>query len=177
MQKNSLAIRSCGHNATTGNSSILITTVSMLSKRWVVSKVYWCTNFKDTYFATWEGMFHWSLGIYMFTLFYRSVLGKDNWFRRVPDKNSRTLRSAPVSIKFLIVVFGYGGVNRANVYVGFQVQLDSTGILMLIISLDFSLILSCGHVKILTLKVSLIQISEMIYGRKVSLFGLQKHVS
>jgi len=52
-------------------------------------------------------------------------------------------------------------INRANVYVGFQVQLDLTGIFMLVVflgGLQLPLILSCRHGKIPTLKISLIQI-------------------
>src|SRR5258705_2390390 len=52
-------------------------------------------------------------------------------------------------------------INRANVYVGFQVQLDLTGIFMLAQSQsqNFSFLTTlCRHGKIPTLKISLIQI-------------------
>jgi pre-mRNA-processing factor 8 len=52
-------------------------------------------------------------------------------------------------------------INRANVYVGFQVQLDLTGIFMSVVflgGLELPLILFFRHGKIPTLKISLIQI-------------------
>jgi len=62
-------------------------------------------------------------------------------------------------------------INRANLYVGFQVQLDLTGISMSVVflgGLELLLILFFRHGKIPTSKISLIQISKLIYGRKVS---------
>ncbi|KAJ7059822.1 U5-snRNA binding site 2 of PrP8-domain-containing protein [Mycena amicta] len=72
------------------------------------------TLFKGTYFPTWEGLF-WE---------------KCSGLNQIPNRRF-TLWWSPT-------------INRANVYVGFQVQLDLTGIFM--------------HGKILTLKISLIQI-------------------
>src|SRR3984885_3911723 len=52
-------------------------------------------------------------------------------------------------------------INRANFYVGFQVQLDLTGIFMSVVflgGLELPLILFFRHGKIPTLKISLMQI-------------------
>jgi pre-mRNA-processing factor 8 len=71
-------------------------------------------------------------------------------------------------------------INRANVYVGFQVQLDLTGIFMSVVflgGLELPLILFFRHGKIPTLKISLIQIFRAHLWQKSKLlvfFLLQK---
>jgi len=83
------------------------------------------TLFKGTYFPTWEGL----------------------WIRRVDaiQKLTNAQRSGLNQIpNHRFMLWWNPTINRANVYVGFQVQLDLTGIFM--------------HGKIPTLKISLIQI-------------------
>jgi len=98
------------------------------------------TLFKGTYFPTWEGLF-WekasgfeeSMKLKKLTNAQRSGLNQ------IPNRRF-TLWWSPT-------------INRANVYVGFQVQLDLTGIFM--------------HGKIPTLKISLIQIFRAHLWQKV----------
>ena len=96
--------------------------------------------FKGTYFPTWEGLF-WekasgfeeSLETKKLTYAQRSGLNQ------IPNRRF-TLWWSPT-------------INRANIYIGFQVQLDLTGIFM--------------HGKIPTLKISLIQIFRAHLWQKV----------
>ena len=98
------------------------------------------TLFKGTYFPTWEGLF-WekasgfeeSMKLKKLTNAQRSGLSQ------IPNRRF-TLWWSPT-------------INRANVYVGFQVQLDLTGIFM--------------HGKIPTLKISLIQIFRAHLWQKI----------
>eukprot|EP00919_Chromeraceae_sp_WS-2016_P038122 GHVR01091062.1.p1 GENE.GHVR01091062.1~~GHVR01091062.1.p1 ORF type:complete len:2068 (+),score=339.45 GHVR01091062.1:814-7017(+) len=98
------------------------------------------TLFKGTYFPTWEGLF-WekasgfeeSMKLKKLTNAQRSGLNQ------IPNRRF-TLWWSPT-------------INRANVYVGFQVQLDLTGIFM--------------HGKIPTLKISLIQIFRAHLWQKI----------
>nr|CAD7196881.1 unnamed protein product [Timema douglasi] len=96
------------------------------------------TLFKGTYFPTWEGLekasgFEESMKYKKLTNAQRSGLNQ------IPNRRF-TLWWSPT-------------INRANVYVGFQVQLDLTGIFM--------------HGKIPTLKISLIQIFRAHLWQKV----------
>jgi len=89
------------------------------------------TLFKGTYFPTWEGLF-WekASGFEESMRFKKLTNAQRSGLNQIPNRRF-TLWWSPT-------------INRANVYVGFQVQLDLTGIFM--------------HGKIPTLKISLIQI-------------------
>jgi pre-mRNA-processing factor 8 len=89
------------------------------------------TLFKGTYFPTWEGLF-WekASGFEESMKFKKLTNAQRSGLTQIPNRRF-TLWWSPT-------------INRANVYVGFQVQLDLTGIFM--------------HGKIPTLKISLIQI-------------------
>ena len=99
------------------------------------------TLFKGTYFPTWEGLF-WEKS----SGFEENMKGKTNLtnaqksgLTQIPNRRF-TLWWSPT-------------INRANVYVGFQVQLDLTGIFM--------------HGKIPTLKISYIQIFRAHLWQKI----------
>lgn len=89
------------------------------------------TLFKGTYFPTWEGLF-WekASGFEESMKFKKLTHAQRSGLNQIPNRRF-TLWWSPT-------------INRANVYIGFQVQLDLTGIFM--------------HGKIPTLKISLIQI-------------------
>jgi pre-mRNA-processing factor 8 len=89
------------------------------------------TLFKGTYFPNWEGLF-WekASGFEESMKFKKLTNAQRSGLSQIPNRRF-TLWWSPT-------------INRANVYVGFQVQLDLTGIFM--------------HGKIPTLKISLIQI-------------------
>ena len=89
------------------------------------------TLFKGTYFPTWEGLF-WekASGFEDSMKFKKLTNAQRSGLNQIPNRRF-TLWWSPT-------------INRANVYVGFQVQLDLTGIFM--------------HGKIPTLKISLVQI-------------------
>lgn len=89
------------------------------------------TLFKGTYFPTWEGLF-WekASGFEESMQFKKLTNAQRSGLNQIPNRRF-TLWWSPT-------------INRANVYVGFQVQLDLTGIFM--------------HGKLPTLKISLIQI-------------------
>ncbi|KAJ3320388.1 Pre-mRNA-processing-splicing factor 8 [Boothiomyces sp. JEL0866] len=89
------------------------------------------TLFKGTYFPTWEGLF-WEKA---------SGFEESMKFKKLTNAQRSGLNQIP-NRRF--VLWWSPTINRANVYVGFQVQLDLTGIFM--------------HGKIPTLKISLIQI-------------------
>ena len=89
------------------------------------------TLFKDTYFPTGEG------------LFWEKASGFEESMRYKKLTNAQ--RSGPNQIlNRRFALWWSPTINRANVYVGFQVQLDLAGIFM--------------HGKIPTLKISLILI-------------------
>lgn len=89
------------------------------------------TLFKGTYFPTWEGLFWEKASGFEESMKYKKLThAQRSGLNQIPNRRF-TLWWSPT-------------INRANVYVGFQVQLDLTGIFM--------------HGKIPTLKISLIQI-------------------
>jgi pre-mRNA-processing factor 8 len=98
------------------------------------------TLFKGTYFPTWEGLF-WekSSGFEDSMKFKKLTNAQRSGLSQIPNRRF-TLWWSPT-------------INRANVYVGFQVQLDLTGIFM--------------HGKIPTLKISLIQIFRAHLWQKI----------
>lgn len=98
------------------------------------------TLFKGTYFPTWEGLF-WerSSGFEESMKFKKLTNAQRSGLNQIPNRRF-TLWWSPT-------------INRANVYVGFQVQLDLTGIFM--------------HGKIPTLKISLIQIFRAHLWQKI----------
>eukprot|EP00559_Dactyliosolen_fragilissimus_P008345 CAMPEP_0184861990 /NCGR_PEP_ID=MMETSP0580-20130426/6537_1 /TAXON_ID=1118495 /ORGANISM="Dactyliosolen fragilissimus" /LENGTH=2469 /DNA_ID=CAMNT_0027359673 /DNA_START=168 /DNA_END=7577 /DNA_ORIENTATION=+ len=98
------------------------------------------TLFKGTYFPTWEGLF-WekASGFEESMKFKKLTNAQRSGLTQIPNRRF-TLWWSPT-------------INRANVYVGFQVQLDLTGIFM--------------HGKIPTLKISLIQIFRAHLWQKV----------
>lgn len=98
------------------------------------------TLFKGTYHATWEGLF-WekASGFEESMKFKKLTNAQRSGLNQIPNRRF-TLWWSPT-------------INRANVYVGFQVQLDLTGIFM--------------HGKIPTLKISLIQIFRAHLWQKI----------
>ncbi|EFC49814.1 splicing factor Prp8 [Naegleria gruberi] len=96
--------------------------------------------FKGTYFVTWEGLF-WerASGFEESMKFKKLTNAQRSGLNQIPNRRF-TLWWSPT-------------INRANVYVGFQVQLDLTGIFM--------------HGKIPTLKISLIQIFRAHLWQKI----------
>ncbi|KAH8048735.1 U5 snRNA binding protein [Aureococcus anophagefferens] len=99
------------------------------------------TLFKGTYFPTWEGLF-WekASGFEEESMKYKKLTNAQrSGLNQIPNRRF-TLWWSPT-------------INRANVYVGFQVQLDLTGIFM--------------HGKIPTLKISLIQIFRAHLWQKI----------
>jgi pre-mRNA-processing factor 8 len=88
------------------------------------------TLFKGTYFPTWEGLFWEKASGFEESMKYKKLThAQRSGLNQIPNRRF-TLWWSPT-------------INRANVYVGFQVQLDLTGIFM--------------HGKLPTLKISLIQ--------------------
>ena len=88
---------------------------------------------KPTYFPTWEGLFWEKASSFEESMRYKKLTNVQcSGLNQIPNRHF-TLWWSPT-------------INRANVYVGFQVQLDLTGIFM--------------HGKIPTLKISLIQIFQ-----------------
>lgn len=98
------------------------------------------TLFKATAFPTWEGLF-WekASGFEESMQFKKLTNAQRSGLNQIPNRRF-TLWWSPT-------------INRANVYVGFQVQLDLTGIFM--------------HGKIPTLKISLIQIFRAHLWQKI----------
>jgi len=85
------------------------------------------TLFKGTYFPTWEGLFWEKASGFEESMKYKKLTNAQrSGLNQIPNRRF-TLWWLPT-------------INRANVYVGFQVQLDLTGIFM--------------HGKIPTLKIS-----------------------
>jgi len=98
------------------------------------------TLFKGTYFPTWEGLFWEKASGFEESQRYKKLTNAQrSGLNQIPNRRF-TLWWSPT-------------INRANVYVGFQVQLDLTGIFM--------------HGKIPTLKISLIQIFRAHLWQKI----------
>ncbi|KAJ3765450.1 PRP8 domain IV core-domain-containing protein [Lentinula raphanica] len=98
------------------------------------------TLFKGTYFPTWEGLFWEKASGFKESMRYKKLTdAQRSGLNQIPNRRF-TLWWSPT-------------INRANVYVGFQVQLDLTGIFM--------------HGKIPTLKISLIQIFRAHLWQKI----------
>lgn len=125
------------------------------------------TLFKGTYFPTWEGLF-WekasgfeeSMKYKKLTNAQRSGLNQVTYFLSLSISEHVYISLHKIRIeRFQIpnrrfTLWWSPTINRANVYVGFQVQLDLTGIFM--------------HGKIPTLKISLIQIFRAHLWQKVN---------
>ncbi|ONI18565.1 hypothetical protein PRUPE_3G223400 [Prunus persica] len=98
------------------------------------------TLFKGTYFPTWEGLFSEKASGFEESMKFKKLTNAQrSGLNQIPNRRF-TLWWSPT-------------INRANVYVGFQVQLDLTGILM--------------PGKIPTLKMSLIQIFRAHLWQKI----------
>jgi pre-mRNA-processing factor 8 len=98
------------------------------------------TLFKGTYFASWEGLFWEKASGFEESMKYKKLThAQRSGLNQIPNRRF-TLWWSPT-------------INRSNVYVGFQVQLDLTGIFM--------------HGKIPTLKISLIQIFRAHLWQKI----------
>ncbi|BFZ55441.1 pre-mRNA-splicing factor 8 [Savitreella phatthalungensis] len=98
------------------------------------------TMFKATFFPSWEGLFWEKNSGFEDSMKYKKLTNAQrSGLNQIPNRRF-TLWWSPT-------------INRANVYVGFQVQLDLTGIMM--------------HGKIPTLKISLIQIFRSHLWQKI----------
>eukprot|EP01059_Diplonema_ambulator_P028161 TRINITY_DN46898_c0_g1_i1.p1 TRINITY_DN46898_c0_g1~~TRINITY_DN46898_c0_g1_i1.p1 ORF type:complete len:2356 (+),score=890.26 TRINITY_DN46898_c0_g1_i1:207-7070(+) len=98
------------------------------------------TLFKGTYFPTWEGLFWEKASGFEDSMKFKKLTNAQRLgLNQIPNRRF-TLWWSPT-------------INRANVYVGFQVQLDLTGIFM--------------HGKLPTLKISLIQIFRAHLWQKI----------
>ncbi|KAK2962369.1 putative Pre-mRNA-processing-splicing factor 8 [Blattamonas nauphoetae] len=96
--------------------------------------------FKGTYFPTWEGLFWEKASGFEEQMKYKKLtLAQRSGLNQIPNRRF-TLWWSPT-------------INRANVYIGFQVQLDLTGIFM--------------HGKLPVLKISLIQIFRAHLWQKI----------
>lgn len=98
------------------------------------------TLFKGTYFPTWEGLFWEKASGFEETMKFKKLTNAQrSGLTQIPNRRF-TLWWSPT-------------INRANVYIGFQVQLDLTGVFM--------------HGKLPTLKISLIQIFRAHLWQKI----------
>ena len=98
------------------------------------------TLFKGTYFPTWEGLFWEKSSGFEETLENKKLThAQRSGLNQIPNRRF-TLWWSPT-------------INRGNIYIGFQVQLDLTGVFM--------------HGKIPTLKISLIQIFRAHLWQKI----------
>ena len=98
------------------------------------------TLFKGTYFPTWEGLFWEKASGFEESMKFKKLTNAQRLgLNQIPNRRF-TLWWSPT-------------INRANVYIGFQVQLDLTGIFM--------------HGKLPTLKISLIQIFRAHLWQKI----------
>jgi len=105
------------------------------------------TLFKGTYFPTWEGLFWEKASGFEESMRYKKLTNAQrSGLNQIPNRRF-TLWWSPT-------------INRANVYVGFQVQLDLTGIFMYVRfpTSQPHVLTTARHGKIPTLKISLIQI-------------------
>ena len=83
------------------------------------------TLFKGTYFPTWEGLFWEKASGFEESMRYKKLTNAQrSGLNQIPNRRF-TLWWSPT-------------INRANVYVGFQVQLDLTGIFMCVNSISFA---------------------------------------
>ena len=91
------------------------------------------TLFKGTYFPTWEGMFASQTALTLHSilsgLFWEKASGFEESMRykKLTNAQRSGLNQIP-NRRFTL--WWSPTINRANVYVGFQVQLDLTGIFM-----------------------------------------------
>ena len=98
------------------------------------------TLFKATYFPTWEGLFWEKTSSFEDSMQYKKLTNAQrSGLNQIPNRR--------------FVLWWSPTINRSNVYVGFQVQLDLTGIYM--------------HGKMPTLKVSLLQIFRAHLWQKI----------
>lgn len=98
------------------------------------------TLFKGTYFPTWEGLFWEKASGFEESMKYKKLTNAQRaGLNQIPNRR--------------FVLWWSPTINRANVYIGFQVQLDLTGIFM--------------HGKIPTLKISYIQLFRAHLWQKV----------
>jgi len=96
--------------------------------------------FKGTYFSSWDGLFWEQASGFEESMKYKRLTNAQrSGLNQIPNRRF-TLWWSPT-------------INRANVYIGYQVQLDLTGILM--------------HGKLPTLKISLIQIFRAHLWQKI----------
>jgi len=122
------------------------------------------TLFKGTYFPTWEGLFWEKASGFEESMRYKKLTNAQrSGLNQIPNRRF-TLWWSPT-------------INRANVYVGFQVQLDLTGIFMCdrVVYPNILVVLMAAlrHGKIPTLKISLIQIFRAHLWQKSRLFTSQ----
>ena len=122
------------------------------------------TLFKGTYFPTWEGLFWEKASGFEESMRYKKLTNAQrSGLNQIPNRRF-TLWWSPT-------------INRANVYVGFQVQLDLTGIFMcdrvMCPNILVVLMAALRHGKIPTLKISLIQIFRAHLWQKSRLFTSQ----
>jgi pre-mRNA-processing factor 8 len=98
------------------------------------------TLFKGTYFPTWEGLFWEKASGFEESMKYKKLTNAQrSGLNQIPNRR--------------FVLWWSPTINRASVYIGFQVQLDLTGIFM--------------HGKLPTLKISMIQIFRAHLWQKV----------
>lgn len=98
------------------------------------------TLYKATYFQTWEGLFWEKQTGFEETMKYKRLTNAQrSGLNQIPNRR--------------FVLWWSPTINRANVYVGYSVQLDLTGILM--------------HGKLPTLKVTLVQLFRAHLWQKI----------
>ena len=98
------------------------------------------TLFKGTYFVSWEGLFWEKASGFEESMKYKKLTNAQrSGLNQIPNRR--------------FVLWWSPTINRANVYVGFVVQLDLTGIMM--------------HGKLPTLKISLVQIFRAHLWQKI----------
>jgi pre-mRNA-processing factor 8 len=98
------------------------------------------TLFKATYFPTWEGLFWEKASGFEDSMMYKKLTNAQRGgLSQIPNRR--------------FALWWSPTINRANIYIGFQVQLDLTGIFM--------------HGKLPVLKISLIQIFRAHLWQKI----------
>ncbi|QRW11574.1 pre-mRNA-processing-splicing factor 8 [Ceratobasidium sp. AG-Ba] len=132
-----------GVSALIGNnisSSSTMLSVDVIAALGGIEGILEDTLFKCTYFPTWEGLFWENASGFEGSMRYKKLTNAQrSGLNQIPNRHF-TLWWSPT-------------INRANVYVGFQVQLGLTSIVM--------------HGKIPTLEISLIQIFRAHLWRKI----------
>jgi len=114
--------------------------IEMIQNLGGISNILEHTLFKGTYFPTWEGLFWEKSSGFEETLEHKKLThAQRSGLNQIPNRRF-TLWWSPT-------------INRGNIYIGFQVQLDLTGVFM--------------HGKIPTLKISLIQIFRAHLWQKI----------